>query len=250
MKQKFALVTWSSRWIGRAIALTLAKEGYNIIVHYNVREDKAIEVSDQIKKIGVKCFLIQANLCNKNEIKKIFDKINKFTDKLDLLVNNAWFDYDKTIEDYSLEEIQSVIDLVLTSKIIITKLALPLLNKSNNPSIVNIASRMGINSMISKIAPYASAEAGVVRFTEACVFELSWKYNLRINTIAPWLTDTDYTRLYLSDQKNWDEIAKNNPMKRVGRPQDVANLVSFLASEKAEYINWEFFHLTGGSHVF
>ncbi len=249
MKNKTALITGSSRGIGKAIALQLAHDGFDIVLHYKSNKESAEQVKQEIESLGRTVYLLSADVRDKDALVKMFDELSNKIDSLDVLVNNVGFDYDKTIENYELDEIQSVIDIVLTSKIVTTKLALPLLKKSEAPKIINIASRMGIGSLVPNIAPYAAAEAGVIRFSGACVKELSKKYNLRVNTIAPGLTDTDYTRNIFTDQKDWNAFAGDNPMGRVGDTKDIAKLVSFLVSKNAEYINGAVVQVTGGSHV-
>ena len=245
--EKFAFITGSSRGIGRAIALELARDWYNIIIQYKSNTDKAEEVLGEVEKLWRKGLLVQSDIVDYKNLERIFSNLSIFTDHIDVLVNNVGFDFDKTLEDYPIEEIQSVIDIVLTSKLIITKLALPYLKKSSGPQVINIASRLGKSSVIPWVLPYASAEAGVIRFTEFCVAEMSKKYGIRFNTIAPWLTDTDYSRLYIQNQSDWDAIASKNPLGRVWNPQDIANIIAFLCSEKWSYINGECIQVTWGS---
>lgn len=247
MNNKVALITWSSRGIGRAIALQLASDGYDIIVHYRNNKEQAEAVANDIQKIGRKTKIIQFDITDYKTIESIFLELESFTDHIDLLVNNVGFDYDKTLEDYPITEIQSVVDMVLTSKMILTKIALPFLKKSISAQVVNIASRLGKSSVIPWVVPYAAAEAWVIRFTEFCVAEMTKKYGIRFNTVAPGLTDTDYSRLYIQQESDWRKIAEKNPLGRTWKPQDVANVISFLASEKWSYINGECIQVTWGS---
>lgn len=247
-KNKIALVTGSSRSIGKAIALTLAKDGYDIIVHYQKSIDRAHEVMNEAEKFGIKAYLVQGDLTKDTDVEKIFTEISSYTDTLDVLVNNAGFDYGYMIEEYTMEQMRYIIDIVLTSKIAMTKAALPYLKKSSYPSIVNIASRMGKEKTIETVGAYGPAEAGVIKFTQCCALEFR-KDNIRVNCVAPGLTDTDLTRSIMPDEKDWETLAKNNPRKRVGKPQDIANLVSFLVSDKADYINGETIGVNGGSNL-
>jgi NAD(P)-dependent dehydrogenase (short-subunit alcohol dehydrogenase family) len=165
--------------------------------------------------------------------------------KLDLLVNNAGYDYAKMIEDYKLSEMRYLVDLLLVSRFLTTKLALPLLKKSPNPNIINIASRMGMNTTIATIGPYGAAEAGVIKFTQCCAVEFA-QYSIRVNCVAPGLTKTDLTTEILT-QAEFAEAALANPSHRVGTPEDVARVVKFVASRGANYINGATIPVTGGS---
>jgi NAD(P)-dependent dehydrogenase (short-subunit alcohol dehydrogenase family) len=222
---KVALITWSSRGIGRATAIQLASDGYDIIIHYRANKEKAEEVANEIQKIGRKTQIVQFDITDYRAIEDIFLQLESSFDHIDLLVNNVGFDYDKTLEDYPVTEIQSVVDMVLTSKMILTKLALPFLKKSISPQVINIASRLGKSSVIPWVVPYAAAEAWVIRFTEFCVAEMTKKYWIRFNTVAPGLTDIDYSRLYIQGESDWQKIAEKNPLGRTWKPQDVANVI-------------------------
>ena len=245
--KKIALVTGSSRGIGKAIALTLAKDGFDVIVNYKKDKKSADKVVDDIKKLGKNSFAIQADLSKDVQVEKMFTEINNKINHLDLLVNSAGFDYAKMIEDYTMEEMRYIVDLVLIAKFSVTKFALPLLKKSNKAGIINIASRMGKEKTIKTIGAYGPAEAGVIKFTQCCALEFS-EYKIRVNCVAPGLTRTDLTE-GLFDDDTFDAIAKTNPSHRVGQPQDIANAISFLASEKSEYINGETIGVNGGSNL-
>ena len=107
---------------------------------------------------------------------------------------------------------------------------------------------MGKEKTIRGIGAYGPAEAGVIKFTQCCALEFS-EYKIRVNCVAPGLTDTEMSRSITTDQKVWDALAKTNPSGRVGQPQDIANVVSFLVSEKANYINGETIGVNGGSNL-
>jgi 3-oxoacyl-[acyl-carrier protein] reductase len=244
---KYALVTGGSRGIGRAISLTLAQDGYDILVNYNKDDSAAEKIKKEIETLGRKCFLFKCDLTHDASVIKMFKDISTKVDKLDVLVNNAGYDYAKLIEDYSMEEIRYVIDLVLTAKIHTAKLALKLLRKSDYASIINIASRMGKEKTIPTIGAYGPAEAGVIKFTQCSALEFK-DNNIRVNCVAPGLTRTQLTEDLLSDDE-FLAAGKANPLGRVGKPEDIANVVSFLVSRNADYINGETIGVNGGSNL-
>jgi NAD(P)-dependent dehydrogenase (short-subunit alcohol dehydrogenase family) len=128
-----------------------------------------------------------------------------------------------------------------------TKLAIPLLKTAGNPSVINIASRMGGPTTIPTVSAYGPAKAGIIKFTQCAALELA-KYHIRVNSISPGMTDTKLARTTYPESVMKAAVAKN-PRGRICQPQDVADLVSFLASPKADYINGEDILLTGGSHL-
>jgi 3-oxoacyl-[acyl-carrier protein] reductase len=255
-KSMLALVTGSSRGIGKAIALQLANDGFDIIIHYNKSTKDAQSVKNEIESLGRECLILKADLTKDDEIELMFDEVGRHYEILDLVVNNAGYDYGYLFEDYTIEQMRYVLDIVLWSKMLVTKLALPFLKKSSNSSIINIASRMGKEKTIKTISVYGPAEAGVIKFTQCCALEFS-DYKIRVNCVAPGLTKTDLPNdLFLRETNNqketdkiWQLMAKNNPSGRVGEPQDIANAVSFLASNKASYINGETIGVNGGSNL-
>ncbi len=247
MGNKIALVTGSSKGIGRAIANELATNGFDIIIHYNKSESEAMEASEEIKAKGVEVHIVQADLTKDSEVEDMFRSISEFTDKLDLVVNNAGFDHAMLIEEFSMEEMRYIIDIILTAKMSVTKFALPLLKRSESPCIVNISSRMGKEKTIKTIGAYGPAQAGVMKFTQCCALEFA-PYKIRVNCVAPGLTETGLTRNIL-DEKDFEAAAEANPSGRVGQPEDIAKVVGFLASEDASYINGEIIGVNGGSNL-
>lgn len=245
---KYAFVTGASRGIGRSIAITLVKDGFRVFINYLENENKAKEVLNEIEGLGGVGYLIQGDVSKEAGVKSIFDQIQKITDTLDVVVNNAGFDYGFMIEDYTIEQMKKVIDITMMGKIIVTKYSLPFLKKSKYPSIVNIASRMGGPTTIPTIGAYGPAEAGIIKFTQCCALEFA-KYKIRVNCVAPGLTDTDMTRGIYPEESFWKAKAESNPRGRVGNPQDHANAVSFLVSEKADYITGDTILVTGGSNL-
>jgi 3-oxoacyl-[acyl-carrier protein] reductase len=256
IQMKNALITGGSGGMGQAIALQLAKDGYNIILHYHKSRGNALRTKKLIENIGQECIIISADLTKDNEVANLFKTLNQRIDHLDLLVNNAGFDYGYLFEDYSFKQMRYVFDIIMWAKITVTKYALPFLKKSATPAIINTTSRMGKEKTIKSVSIYGPAQAGVIKFTQCCALEFS-EYKIRVNAIAPGLTNTKFNDTIFAREEGsidkvallWNEMAKNNPSGRVCDPQDVANLVSFLASDKASYINGETIGINGGSNL-
>jgi 3-oxoacyl-[acyl-carrier protein] reductase len=244
--KKIAFVTGSSRGIGRAIAFQLAKDGFDVIIHYKSNELKAIEVANSIKKEGRESWVIRGDLDSLDDIKTLREEIYKITDKIDLLVNNAAISQYLNLEETGDEEIRDVININLTSRIILTKYLLPLLKKSNSAQIINIASRLGKEKTIQGASIYSAAEAGVIKFTQCCALEFA-PYKIRVNTVSPGFTNTDMNKDIIEEVGGADVIGKNIPVGRIAEPEDIANVVSFIASEKSSYINGENIGVNGGS---
>ena len=140
---KIALVTGSSKGIGSAIAVELAKNGFDIIVHYNSHKDEAELTMQEIIKTGKKAHLVNADLTKEEEVKKMFEAVKKITPKLDLLVNNAGTDRAKLFEDYTINDMHDILYSNLWSTILVTKIFLPIIKNSTEGQIINISSRLG-----------------------------------------------------------------------------------------------------------
>lgn len=216
-------------------------------INYKKDTKRAKEVLREIEKLGRKGWLLKADITQDKQVEDMFQKLGKFCSKLDLLVNCAGFDYGYLIENYTMKQVRYLVDLILVAKILVTKLALPYLKKSSRPAIINIASRTGGPTTMKTVGAYAPAQAGVMKFTQCCALEFA-RYKIRANCIAPGLTETDLTKNILSAE-DFAAAAQKNPSGRVGQPQDVAGVVSFLASPESHYVNGTTILVTGGSEL-
>ena len=244
---RIALITGVSQGIGKAIALTLAGDGYDLILCYRRHKSAASSIAGQVRKLGQKAHLLPSDISSPRKLSRLFIRVRKITPRLNLLVNNAGLDYRYLLEDYKLDQIREVLDSNLFGTIATTKLALPFLKSGSNSSVINISSRMGGPTTIPTVSAYAPAKAGIIKFTQCAALELA-KYRIRVNCISPGMTDTPLARSTYT-KSEFKLAASSNPRGRICQPQDVANLISFLASPQAEYINGENILLTGGSHL-
>lgn len=243
MKDKVALVTGGTSGIGKEIAKQLLKEGCFVFVNFGHNEEMMYEAKKEFQEISENFKCIKADVGNEEEVYEMFTKIKEKFGRLHYLVNNAGMNIDSFIEDLDIDGFRKIINVNLVGKVICTKFAIPLLKKSENASIVNIASRLGTKPCMEASA-YCASEAGIINFTKASALELS-KYKIRVNTVSPSLTRTPlalagWTEEEIEEQKN------NNPLYRLGEPIDIANAVLFLLSEKASYINGENLNVNGG----
>ena len=242
-KNKVILVTGSTSGIGRQIAKQLLENNATVIINYGHNEEMAKRTIEELSKYDGKYLVIKVDLSKENEIDEMFNKIDKQYGKLDGLVNCAAYDKVSSIEDLTVNEYRHELDVNVVARWQCIKNAIPLMKKSEMPRVINIASRLGTKPMEDSIA-YCTSEAATIMLTKCCALELS-KYNIKVNTVSPSLTLTPLALKSYTD-KEIEETSEKNPSKRLGKPEDTANLVLFLLSEKADYINGENININGG----
>lgn len=226
LSNKTALVTGGSSGIGKAIAKRFIKEGAKVIVFDIERPDYEAEFH-------------QVDIREEEQIEKAFHKIKQ----LDVLVNNAGIYFQAYVEETKGEQLDKVIDVNLKGTYLMCKHALPLIKKSKG-NIINIASALGIVPELESPA-YCSTKAAVIMLTK-CMAQEYASLGIRVNAVLPGPIDTPLLRNSVSSQKEIDEIAKLIPMKRIGKPEEVANLAVFLASDEASYVTGGLYPVDGG----
>lgn len=242
MGNKVALITGGTRGIGRAIALKLSEKGYNIAISYINNNKKAQEVVDEIEKNNVKALAIKADVSKEEEVNNMMKVINKELGNIDVLVNNAGITKDNLLIRMKTEDWDQVIDTNLRGVFLCTKAVARGMMKKRYGKIVNIASIVGISGNTGQ-GNYSASKAGVIGFTRSIAKELGSR-GINVNVVAPGFIETDMTQVLEDNIK--DEMLKSIPLNRAGKPEDVANLVVFLCSEKADYITGQVIHVDGG----
>src|SRR5699024_6201528 len=242
LKGKNALVTGSSRGIGRAIALELAKSGANVAVNYAGSEARAEEVVNEIKALGVQAFKIQANVADEEDVKTMVKTVTKEFGSIDILVNNDGITRDNLLMRMKPEEFDDVINTNLKGAFLCTKAVTRPMMKQRAGRIINIASIVGVSGNPGQ-ANYVAAKAGVIGLTKSVAQELASR-NIVVNAVAPGFITTDMTDELNDEQK--EAILNQVPLKSLGEPEDVARVVRFLASEDSKYMTGQTLHVDGG----
>lgn len=242
LSNKVALVTGASRGIGRAIALDLAKNGASIAVNYAGNEVKANEVVDEIKASGGQAIAIKADVSNGDEVQQMIKEVIKEFGQLDILVNNAGITRDNLLMRMKDSEWDEVIDTNLKGVFLCTKAVTRQMMKQRNGRIINITSVVGVSGNPGQ-ANYVAAKAGVIGLTKTTAKELASR-NITVNAVAPGFITTDMTDELNDDIKA--DLLKQIPLAALGEPSDIANAVTFLASEKSKYITGQTLHINGG----
>jgi 3-oxoacyl-[acyl-carrier protein] reductase len=242
LKGKNALVTGSSRGIGRAIALELAQQGANVAVNYAGNEEKAREVMEEIEQMGVKAIKIKADVSNEADVKSMIKEVVNEFQTLDILVNNAGTNKDNLIMRMKEEEFDHVINTNLKGAFLCTKAAARYMMKQRAGKIINISSIVGVSGNPGQ-ANYVAAKAGVIGLTKTTAKEFATR-NIHVNAVAPGFISTDMTDA-LSEEQQQGMLAMI-PLEKFGQPEDVAKTVRFLASSDADYITGQTIHIDGG----
>jgi 3-oxoacyl-[acyl-carrier protein] reductase len=239
---KVALVTGASRGIGRAVALGLAKQGANVVVNYAGSEAKANEVVDEIKGMGREAMAIQGNVADSDSVTAMIKETVKQFGSLDILVNNAGITRDNLIMRMKEEDWDAVINTNLKGVFNCTKAVSRQMMKQKGGRIINIASVVGICGNAGQ-ANYVAAKAGVIGLTKSTAKEFAPR-NITVNAIAPGFIVTDMTDELTEEVKQ--EMLKQIPLTRFGGAEDIANAVSFLASDESGYITGQTIQVDGG----
>lgn len=242
MERKTAVVTGASRGIGKAIALALAKDGFNVVINYNGNKEKAEQVKKECEYFGVNAITVKANVADFTESENLIKEAVSTFGSIDVLVNNSGITKDTLLLRMKEEDFDSVIDVNLKGTFNTIKHVARQMMKQRGGSIINMSSVVGISGNAGQIN-YSASKAGVIGLTKSVARELASR-GIRANAVAPGFIETDMTD-ELNDKAK-EEILKTIPLNDTGKSEDVANLVAFLASEKSRYITGQVIHIDGG----
>ncbi len=241
LRDRVAIVTGASRGIGKAIALSLASEGANVVVNYASSSTAAEQVVAEITAGGGNAIALQADVSKLDQVDTLLNTVMEKWNRVDVLVNNAGITRDTLLLRMKPEEWQAVIDLNLTGVFLCTRATSKIMLKQRSGRIISIASVAGQMGNPGQ-ANYSAAKAGVIGFTKTVAKELAPR-GITVNAVAPGFITTDMT----SNLSNTEEILKFIPLGRYGQPEEVAGMVRFLAADPAAgYITGQVFNVDGG----
>jgi 3-oxoacyl-[acyl-carrier protein] reductase len=242
LESKVALVTGASRGIGREIALELARQGCNVAVNFAGSEAKANEVVDEIKRIGREAIAVQCNVSDAEAVQAMVKETIGQFGSIDILVNNAGITKDNLLMRMKETEWDDVININLKGVFLCTKAVTRQMMKQRSGRIINISSIVGVSGNPGQ-ANYVAAKSGVIGLTKTTAKELAPR-GITVNAIAPGFISTDMTDQLPEDVRN--EMLKQIPLSRLGDPEDIAKVVTFVASDSASYMTGQTLHIDGG----
>jgi 3-oxoacyl-[acyl-carrier protein] reductase len=253
LDNKVAIVTGSSRGIGAAIAKTFAREGARIVVNYVQNADEATRVVEAIKALGSAATSVCADVSQKNQAQKLVDEAVGVFGRLDILVNNAAILIGGTVLDTKEEDWDRSIAVNLKGPFNCMQVAGKVMAGQRSGKIVNISSISGLGGAPRGELAYSTSKAGLIHLTRLAALDLG-AYGVNVNCIAPGWTVTDMVLREAGSEERLKEMneikAKQAVMGRVGKPQDIANLALFLASEESNFITGQVIVADGGRQDF
>ena len=245
LKGKIALVTGGSMGIGTEISLDLARNGADVALTYRKHEKEAKEIADQIKAMGRKGKAYKIDVSEFEAVQKLAKQVLEDFGGIDILINNAGMNWDGVVWKMTEEQWDTVVNVDLKGTFNFVRAVAPLFREQKSGKIVNITS---INALRGKFGQtnYSAAKAGQIGLTKAVARELG-KYSVNVNAVAPGMIETEmYKDL---SEEFMEKAAAETVVNRIGQPEDVAQLVTFLVSEKARHITGEVIKVDGGQYI-
>ena len=239
---KVVFITGATRGIGKQIAITFAKEGYDVAINYRKENEDLENTKKTIEENGVKCFAVQGDVSSFEDCERFVKEIINEYGKIDVLVNNAGITKDTLLMRMKKEDFESVIDVNLVGTFNVTKNVIPYMMKARNGRIINISSVVGVSGNAGQ-TNYSASKAGIIGFTKSLAKEIASR-NILVNAVAPGFIETNMTDVLKDEVK--EAISKQIPLNRMGKAEDVANVVKFLASEDSSYITGQVINIDGG----
>ncbi|MBW2027759.1 MAG: 3-oxoacyl-ACP reductase FabG [Deltaproteobacteria bacterium] len=244
LKGKTALVTGSSRGIGRAVALAYGKEGANVVVNYSSNEKAALEVVDKIESVGSKAIAVKGDVAKKADSEALVKAAVDEFGNLDILVNNAGFTRPAMMLKMTEEEWDQVIDIHLKGAFLCSQAAGLRMKEQNKGKIINVMSVAGLVGTVGQIN-YSAAKGGVLAMTKSTARELA-RYNICVNVISLGIVRTDMSEKITTDEKLKEIYMNRILLKRFAEPDDISPAFVFLASEESDYITGQLLCVDGG----
>jgi NAD(P)-dependent dehydrogenase (short-subunit alcohol dehydrogenase family) len=239
--KKTAIVTGAAKGIGKAIAERLSGDGFFIVI-VDVDNENGSKLAWNLG--NDKASFFNCNIQLENEVSGLFSKIINEHKKVDVLVNNAGIIKDNMIHKMTLDDFESVIDVNLKGTWLMCREAAKIMREQKSGRVINISSRAWLGN--AGQSNYSASKAGIVGLTRVLALELG-KYNVLVNAIAPGLIDTPLTQALTEEVRN--KLIQAQPTKTMGKPEDIANAVSFLANEKTQFITGQTVYIDGGKSI-
>ncbi len=245
LEGKVAIVTGGTRGIGRAIALDLAANGADIILNYRKSADLASELAETIQGMGRRAMVVQADVSSFDDAQALVQRVLDGFGRLDILVNNAGMNWDGVVWKMTEDQWDRVIEVDLKGTFNYTRAVSPTFREQGGGKIVNIASINGLRGKFGQ-TNYSAAKAGVIGFTKACARELG-RYSVNVNAVAPGLIETEMVKE--APETVRDMALAEIVLGRLGLPEEVAYVVTFLCTEKARHITGQVIQVDGGQYI-
>ncbi len=246
LKDRVAIITGGARGIGKAAAIKMVKEGASVALLDILPEDLA-RLGKELKALGGKTLGIETDVTKKKEVEKADEKILSRWGRVDILVNNAGIVQPAPLEKVQEKDWDQVVDVNLKGAFFCTRAVLPSMKTHRYGKIVNLSSRASLGKELRTV--YAATKAALIGLTRTWALELA-QYNINVNAIAPGPIATElFTSANPADSPRTKAIINGIPLKRMGQPEDVGNLILFLASDESSFITGQVIFICGGITV-
>jgi 3-oxoacyl-[acyl-carrier protein] reductase len=241
LKDKKAIVTGAGQGIGRSISLKMAQEGADVVIA-EMNADTGAQTAKEVETLGRRALFISVNVANPKQVQGMRDQVLKAWKRIDILVNNAGFDRPGSLLKVKEEDWDAVLGVHLKGTLNCIQAVAPHMIENSYGKILNLASVWGKRGAVSEIS-YSSAKAGIIGLTKSVARELG-RYQINVNAILPGLILTPTIAKMAEKYQNM--IIENTPLKRMGKPEEVANVAAFLASDEASFMTGALVEVSGG----